>query len=158
MRKGSGRPVTIRFWERVHTTEDGCWLWQGCRTGAGYGNFKLRRDRRVLAHRLSWELAYGPIPVACCVLHRCDVKLCVNPAHLWLGSQADNNRDRAEKGRNRDQRGERNSSAHLRLTDVIAIRDNYAARRESQSALARRYGTSQGHISRIVNRLEWEHI
>jgi hypothetical protein len=155
MRRGSGRPVAIRFWEKVQTRPGQCWLWQGPCNGRGYGKFKLRRGIRVAAHRLSWELIHGPIPAGMWVLHRCDVKACVNPEHLWLGTATDNARDRSHKGRNRDQRGERNTSARLRLADVEAIRRQYAMGSTSQYQLARDYGISQAQVSRLVNMLEW---
>lgn len=109
-----------RFWRKV--TKDGpipkhmlhlgpCWLWTGGTFDAGYGSFwdaEAGNDRG--AHRVSWELARGPIPEGLWVLHRCDTPPCVNPAHLFLGTSADNMRDAATKGRTA--RGDRNGS-HL---------------------------------------------
>lgn len=76
----------------------GCWLWTGMLTTSGYGGYTDNGKVRV-ASRLSWELHEGPIPPGLCVLHRCDVRPCVNPAHLFLGTKGDNNRDCAAKGR-----------------------------------------------------------
>ena len=94
-----------RFWRKVAKHSSGCWLWYGARNGNGYGVCGAG-GLKWLAHRVAWELSCGPIPEGgdyhgTCVLHRCDVPLCVNPDHLFLGTQADNMRDKAEKGRGR---------------------------------------------------------
>jgi len=78
--------------------KDDCWLWRGGVGGNGYGAFVTAECRFNPAHRFSYELANGPIPKGMHVLHRCDVPLCVNPAHLFLGTHADNMRDLKEKG------------------------------------------------------------
>jgi hypothetical protein len=155
MRRGSGAPIDRRFWARVQVTGAGCWLWQGARSASGYGNFKPRRGLRVSAHRIAWELVHGAIPDGLCVLHRCDVKPCVNPAHLWLGTIADNNADRAAKGRSRHQDGEANSCARLTAMQVREIRRRYERGSISQSALARVYAISQTQISRIMTGAQW---
>ena len=76
----------------------GCWLWTGGKLSDGYGHLCVH-NRRVLAHRLSWEVWVGPIPADLCVLHRCDTPACFNPEHLWLGTRSENNRDMLAKGR-----------------------------------------------------------
>ena len=76
----------------------GCHLWTAAVAGKGYGVINHGGVMRY-AHRLAWEFAYGPIPEGLCALHRCDVPACVNVAHLFLGTVADNNRDMAAKGR-----------------------------------------------------------
>jgi hypothetical protein len=92
-----------RFWSKVRKTET-CWLWQGARTGAGWhGVFAIdatRRGRRmVVAHRVSWEDAYGSVPPGLEVLHSCDEPACVRPDHLFLGTQRANMIDAGRKGR-----------------------------------------------------------
>lgn len=89
-------PRDERFWQKVEKT-DTCWLWRGSKNTTGYG--QLRTDRLEKAHRISWEIHNGPIPDGLAVLHACDNPPCVNPSHLWLGTQADNARDRQAKGR-----------------------------------------------------------
>ena len=79
-------------------TPDECWLWQGSKYSKGYGYFRMNQ-RATSAHRASYRLFVGPIPRGLQVLHRCDVRACVNPAHLFLGTGTDNMRDRDTKGR-----------------------------------------------------------
>lgn len=93
-----------RFWRRVNKT-DTCWLWTGgCIGGRDRGPTHVygevwRDNVKLLTHRVSWEMAFGPIPDGLFVLHRCDTPLCVRPDHLFLGTQADNARDMWAKGR-----------------------------------------------------------
>jgi len=86
-----------RFMTKVNKT-DTCWLWVGNIHKRGYGQFKLK-GKKVGAHRVSYELFKGPIPKGLCVCHTCDVRHCVNPDHLWLGTQKENIRDMYSKGR-----------------------------------------------------------
>ena len=111
-----------RFEEKyMPVPESGCWLWEGAWFPNGYGSITINRKAHG-AHRVSWELFRGHIPDEQQVLHHCDVKCCVNPDHLFLGTSRDNNADRAAKGRNRDQRGENNSSAKLTVERVRYLR------------------------------------
>lgn len=88
--------IVDRFFKHVDKT-DACWLWIGAKS-RGYGYFRVF-GKSVRAHHFSWETRYGKIPEKLCVLHKCDVPACVNPDHLFLGTQIDNIRDRDQKGR-----------------------------------------------------------
>lgn len=88
------RPLASFLDNTIPVTECGCWIWMRGATGDGYGSFRGMR-----AHRYSWQMQYGEIPPDMDVLHRCDVPLCVNPDHLFLGTHTDNMRDKIAKGR-----------------------------------------------------------
>ena len=147
--------------EAKYTRGPGCWLWTGALRN-GYGQFWLRR-RMPRAHRLSYRYHVGPIPDGLCVLHNCpggDNPACVNPAHLWLGTQADNMRDMAAKGRSSrapTMFGEEHVDAKLTTNDVRAIRRGLAAG-TYQRELAATYGVSESSVSRIKTGRSWAHV
>lgn len=151
----SSLPLSEQFWEKADVRgPDECWEWRGVRFVEGdYGRL-VRRGKNLRAHRVAYELSIGPIPPGLDVLHTCDNPPCINPAHLWVGTDADNHRDRMLKGRNRVQDGERNSNVKLTAEQVAEIRERYAAG-ERQTALAREFGIKQPHVSRIVRGVAW---
>lgn len=90
------------FWRHVRKDDVGCWEWTGNRNSLGYGRVSRRLNGKLksfYAHRVSFQLSFGPIPEGLEVCHKCDNPCCVRPDHLWLGTQAENNRDRHLKGR-----------------------------------------------------------
>ncbi len=129
----------------------GCLLWTGAVARHGYGC--MRWDGRTQAsHRLAWVAANGAIPPEMAVLHRCDVRACINPDHLFLGTQADNMADRDAKGR--VGRGETNGLAKLTQKQVLEIRADGRRRRE----IAAEHGICTATVSRIRRRRAWAHV
>lgn len=99
-----------RFWAKVERRDGECWPWLGAKTPEGRGRFMLR-GKNVVAPRVAWAIANGSEPEML-VLHRCDNPNCVNPAHLWLGSNRDNCVDMASKGRHHKQQVEHCPKGH----------------------------------------------
>lgn len=148
-----------RFWslvERVPWTT--CWLWMGGDEDYGYGRYCFNGKRRR-AHALAFEFSTGIKTNGKCVCHKCDVRTCVNPDHLFLGTRADNLRDMWAKGRgvNNPKLGEKHGMAKLKELQVLEIRARLKTR-ESQSSIAKSYGVSQSQISLIKLRKEWSHL
>lgn len=148
-----------KFWARVEPElNTGCWLWAGAVSNGGYGNVYLcgQHDR---AHRLSWKFTNGEIPGGFRICHRCDTPTCVNPAHLFLGTAADNTQDMRSKGRGRggSQKGEANKRARLSPADVIAIRARAAAG-ENYTRIAADYGLTRTTITYAALGKTWSHI
>lgn len=142
----------IRFWAKVNKdTPNGCWVWTGGTTPDGYGNFRVNGVYHR-AHRFSYAVHIGPIPDGMYVCHTCDNPACVNPAHLWLGTNDDNMADMARKGRAQTRTGEESHWAKLTEDDVRAIR---ADRTSSQREIAARYGVHRSLISMIRSRKRW---
>jgi hypothetical protein len=142
-----------RFWEKVVKGPE-CWEWTAGKQYSGYGRFWLD-GKKVGAHRHSWALENGPIPEGMHVLHRCDNPGCCNPAHLFLGTHADNVADMASKGR--QQRGESNGKAKLTELEVRVLR-RYLATDISVRALARHMGVNESTLHNIKHNRKWRHL
>lgn len=122
----------------------------------GYGTLKVKR-RNAYAHRVAFVMRFGEVPRGKLVLHRCDVRNCVRPAHLFAGSAADNTADMLAKGRQKAGRspGACNPNTVLEPSAVEALRQEYARGGVTQMALAQRFGVSQTQVSRIVRGVQW---
>ena len=158
--RGRTKTLAERFARYIgETTDSGCILWTGSRAAHGYGHIGGTVDGRrtmLLAHRVAWELANGPIPDGLQILHRCDNPPCINVDHLFLGTHMDNHVDKAQKGRG--PRGEKNPKAKLAAHHVREIRKRYASATVTQLQLAKEYHVHLSTIERIVAKTSWGHI
>lgn len=165
-------PAKIRFFRMVskRKRKGGCWLWMGTCTPGGYGSFGRGRkeDGKEMAHRFSWMIHKGPIPNGLFVLHKCDTTKCVNPKHLFLGTQADNVRDAKLKGRMASGKrwhaakratcqGSRHGMSKLREKDIPKIRKLHAGGM-SMTSIAVKFRVTRKNISNIVNGRNWTHV
>lgn len=158
------KPPIERFMKYVKKLPNGCWQWTGGRTPHGYGVFRVGSltdgsRNSVGAHRWSYAHHKGPISDGLFVCHTCDHKPCVNPDHLFLGTNSENIRDAIRKGFTvgGPNPGEKNGRAILTETKVLRIRA-LRDRGYTMQRLADRYGVSKTHISWIINRKSWQHI
>jgi len=153
-----------RFWKYVQKGPD-CWIWTSkSRANFGYGVINLggRNGKIERAHRVSWMLHNGAIPDGIFVLHRCDVPLCVNPDHLFLGTRDDNNKDMSKKGRARGPSFNRAEHPMTKLSDsdVSKIRELHTKLKSNRllfhhspiRQIANEYGVAFQTIWKIVNR------
>lgn len=143
--------LSDRFLSKIQKTMYGCHYWTSTRSSSGYGNFWFMGGQ-VLAHRMAYEMLIGPIPEGLLVCHTCDVKHCVNPDHLFLGTQSDNQADMTAKGRGRV--GSINGRAILDVNGAADIRHRFKLGVQ-QKYLAREYGVAQQTISRVVRMETW---
>lgn len=134
----------------------GCLEWTGSATPHGYGRVRIA-GTVWLAHRFAYTRAFGPIPAGMNVCHRCDNTSCCNPEHLFLGTQGDNVKDMAAKGRTADRRGEANGSAKLTMRKVRTIR-RLRAMGASRAELAAKFGLSGRSIANIELGKTWAHV
>lgn len=152
-----------RFWSYVTKgNDDSCWIWTGGASQRRYGSFyvHLAENNHLLVkpHRFSWELVHGKIPEGMYVCHICDNTKCVNPRHLFLGTQLDNVRDMYAKHRNNNARGIGVNTAKLRDEDVVHIRKLMSSGTRTQTEIARMYGVHRHTIQLLVGRKTWKHI
>ena len=154
-----------RFWIKVNKT-DTCWLWTASVLSCGYGSFHLN-SHRYPAHRLAYMFTYGDIPAGMFVCHACDVRNCVRPEHLWLGTQKDNIHDAVAKGRfyqggavspQRQARGNQIPQAVATPDLVRAIRRRYAEGQTVIVHLAREFGVGRMVARGIIEGITWRHI
>lgn len=160
-----------KFWRSCTVTPTGCWEWTRYRTRQGYGRVVLPRYSTI-ASRAAWELVNGAIPKGRSVMHICDNPPCINPAHLILGSPADNSRDMVQKRRQASGvthgmygkrgvlapmygvRGEQHPRAKLSEAAVRKIRESS----DTQRCIAKKYGISQSNVSLIKRLKSWAQL
>lgn len=154
----SGLSLDQRFWEKVDKNgSGGCWLWIGALDGSGYGSIAVNRIA-TKAHRYSWELHFGEIPAGLLVCHKCDVRNCVRPDHLFLGTPDDNMKDKKAKGRETHFYGEQNHSSKLTEEQAREILAIVKASGETQTEIAKKFGVSRGMVGLIASAKNWVHI
>ena len=141
--------IEARFWSKTNKTE-GCWLWTDAPQSQGYGTLGIggRAGGKLLAHRLSYWIHYGEPAAGQEICHHCDTPLCVNPAHLFSGTHAENMADKQIKGR---------AAVSLTEAEVLAIRACRAAG-EHLKPIASRFGISKSTTFSIVHRHIWSHV
>lgn len=161
----------IRMERRTEKMPNGCWEYRGYILRGGYPSFNIDGKTRN-AHHAAWIIVNGPIPSPDLVVcHKCDNKLCVNPDHLFLGTQLQNIADKMVKGRQAKgdriwtrshpeliKRGEASPNSKLTEDDVRAIRTSYNLKEANQYELAARYGVSQRLVFNVIHRRTWKHI
>jgi len=139
--------------------ETRCWIWnKPDKTTGGYGKISIR-GKMVYAHRVSFMAFNGEIPDGLDVCHRCDIKPCVNPDHLFAGTHTENIHDAMSKGLIPAMRGERNGLAKLTEHQVREIRARFDSKKWGQArVLAREFGVDVALICRIAHRQCWKHV
>lgn len=155
-----------RFTDKyIPVTESGCWLWIGATFKGGYGQIK-HGDKRISAHRVSWELSNGEVPDGLQVCHHCDVTCCVNPGHLFVGTNSDNQRDAYSKGRQKRFHDRKLAApyqryiptGHIRLTerDVLEIISSDG----TVKSIAEKYHVSPTHVGELRSgkSRSWRHL
>ncbi len=146
------------FWKRcIAIPESGCLIWEGCADSHGYGQIRFE-GKMKLAHRLSWEFTYGAIPNELHVLHHCDTPLCINPRHLFLGTNKDNVADMMKKGKSKlNKRCGKEAITRAKLTEG-QVRAISRVGDSTLCQISRKYNVSAATISLIKNKKIWRHL
>lgn len=149
-------PVIERLMSRLAFGASDCWHWRGARSHDGYGTMRAMGEQK--ASRIAWKLFHGAIPAGMLVLHRCDNPACVNPEHLFLGTQLDNMKDMKAKGRRKGiGAGASNGRAKLTSEQVTRIRrlTEFGVPRKE---LSQQFGVSRSSIDRIIKNQSWRAV
>lgn len=147
-------PSLDNFWNKIFYCPSGCWIWTGqSNPGTGYGAIRYN-TKRTDTHRFSYALRYGEIPKGMEVCHKCDVRLCVNPDHLFLGTRLDNAQDMARK--NRGTIGQKNPNAKITNLQAVVIRE--ALQLFEQKSIAKYFNVTPQTVSGIASGRTWRKV
>jgi hypothetical protein len=160
--------VLDRLMKKVEKRQDGCWIWNGAKTGnteRAYGVISIKSVRvaPMLVHRVVYESRFGPVPDGLDVCHSCDNRLCVNPDHLWTGTRKQNMQDCASKGRHWSQtgkysppKGSSHPMARINEDDVVEIRKLHSSGK-SMAEIGRAFGVTKTSVWQIIRMKNWTH-
>jgi len=149
-----------RFWDNVSIPYGtcNCWDWLGTTNNKGYGTMGIKKHQ-YLAHRISWVLHFGEIPKGLIVCHNCDNPLCIDPYHLFLGTEKDNTKDAVDKGRldnySKHRRGSSNGNSKLKKEDVMEIRKLWSQGNLTQREIGELFDVDNTTINKITRGINW---
>lgn len=145
-----------RLLSKIEKKENGCWEWQRFKTYQGYG-WSAIKEKTMSAHRHSYIIFKGEIPEDKFVCHKCDNPGCINPDHLFLGTQKENMLDKSRKKRCQNTKGSLHPLSRFNENDIVKMKKLYK-KGLSQTKIAKIYKCDQSHISRIMANKSWSHV
>lgn len=148
---------TQRFFKHVKKMKNGCWEWTGQLHPTGYGRFIFQGNRGFLSHRVSWIIHNGELSSDLLVCHKCDNRKCVNPDHLFIGTNSDNIQDRTLKNRSNRPFGNKFAPRKLKENDIPKIR-KLLSEGFSQKEIGEKFGVSRSTIYKIKIGERWKNI
>lgn len=162
MHNNFSQALKSKFLERISKYNfpaegDGCWEWQGSKAFYNYGTMCFEKSL-YRTHRVAYETFIGPIPNGLFVCHHCDNPPCVNPSHLFVGTQTDNIRDKEAKGRGNHTSCQEHGSSKLTNRQVIKIIELYASKTMNQRQLANKFNVHQSQISKLIKGLQFSKL
>ena len=162
--KTTEKEYAERFWTKIDKESSNifyngsrCWEWTGALLTKGYGQYR-RNGRDISAHRYSYFLNFGEFDTKLNVLHHCDNRKCVNPSHLFLGTNLENVQDRNKKGRQFRPVGEANGHSKITEKDVIEIYKMYDSGKYKQKEIAQMFGIAECSITFILTGKSWNYL